>query len=158
ERRRDLTGPTRIAADSAMAPRVGGSAAFRRFIRTELMPAIDALYPTTGETGIIGEALAGLFIVETCLLEPDLVDTCVAFDPSLWWNDGRLLTGARESLRSGEYAGRTLYLASSGEEELAELADRLASLLEAGSPDGLTWRHRAMPEETHATIYHPAAL
>ena len=32
ERRRDLTGPTRIHSDSAVAPHVGGSAAFRRFI------------------------------------------------------------------------------------------------------------------------------
>src|SRR5437868_9376185 len=32
ERRRDLTGPTSVKSDSAIAPRVGGSAAFRRFI------------------------------------------------------------------------------------------------------------------------------
>src|SRR5438309_479825 len=31
ERRRDLTGPTRIHSDSAIAPHVGGSAAFRKF-------------------------------------------------------------------------------------------------------------------------------
>src|SRR5689334_2391250 len=29
ERRRDLTGPTKVHSDSAIAPRVGGSAAFR---------------------------------------------------------------------------------------------------------------------------------
>src|SRR5690349_22703058 len=46
ERRRDLTGPTRVAKDSTIAPRVGGSAAFRRFIRTELMPAVRARYET----------------------------------------------------------------------------------------------------------------
>ncbi len=32
QRRRDMTGPPRFAADSAFAPRVGGSAAFRAFI------------------------------------------------------------------------------------------------------------------------------
>jgi len=37
ERRRDLTGPTTVAKDSAIAPRVGGSAAFRSFIRDELI-------------------------------------------------------------------------------------------------------------------------
>ena len=36
QRRRDLTGPTRVAADSAIAPRVGGSAAFRSFLDSEL--------------------------------------------------------------------------------------------------------------------------
>ena len=39
-RRRDLTGPTTNPDDRKIAPRVGGSAAFRQFIRTELVPGI----------------------------------------------------------------------------------------------------------------------
>src|SRR5690606_15019238 len=72
ERRRDLTGPTENEEDRQIAPRVGGSAAFRAFLRDELRPAIEAAYRTTGETALIGESLAGLFVVETLLLEPDL--------------------------------------------------------------------------------------
>lgn len=158
ERRRDLTGPTRIASDSAIAPRVGGSAAFRRFIRTELMPVIDHRYRTTGETAIIGESLAGLFITETFVLEPDLFDTYIAFDPSLWWNDSSLLGEAAGRLRTGDYAGTAIYLASSAEESIAPLVRQLAALLEATSPDGPAWQYHAMPEETHGTVYHPAAL
>src|SRR3954462_4466740 len=55
ERRRDLTGPTRVATDSAIAKNIGGSAAFRRFWRDELIPAIDAHYRTAPERGLIGE-------------------------------------------------------------------------------------------------------
>ena len=54
QRRRDLTGPTRVAKDSTIAPRVGGSRAFRRFIRDELIPVIDARYRTTRERSIVG--------------------------------------------------------------------------------------------------------
>ena len=72
ERRRDLTGPTAVASDSAIAPRVGGSAAFRRFIRDELIPAVRSRYRCSDETAIVGESLAGLFVVETLLLEPTL--------------------------------------------------------------------------------------
>src|SRR5437764_8950840 len=64
ERRRDLTGPTDSARDRTIAPRVGGSQAFRDFIRTELLPEVVKRYPTTGETAIVGESLAGLFVVE----------------------------------------------------------------------------------------------
>src|SRR5690606_29202077 len=67
QRRRDLTGPTENEEDRQIAPVVGGSAAFRRFIRDELIPAIDARYATTGERAIVGESLAGLFVVETFL-------------------------------------------------------------------------------------------
>ena len=44
ERRRDMTGPTEIADDKKIAPRVGGSAAFRKFIRDELMPLVKQRY------------------------------------------------------------------------------------------------------------------
>jgi predicted alpha/beta superfamily hydrolase len=158
ERRRDLTGPTRVGRDSSIAPRVGGSAAFRRFIRTELMPAIDARYHTTRESAIIGESLAGLLVVETFLQEPDLFDTYVAVDPSLWWNDAHLLAVAGKQLRRDSYAGKVLHLASSAEQELANLTGRLARLLESAAVRDLTVQHVAMPQESHGTVYHPAAL
>src|SRR5262249_27187064 len=80
DRRRDMTGPTEVASDKKIAPHVGGSAAFRAFLRDELMPQIKARYRTTEETAIVGESLAGLFVVETFFLEPDLFDTYIAFD------------------------------------------------------------------------------
>lgn len=158
QRRRDLSGPTENAEDRKMAPVVGGSAAFRRFIKAELMPVIAERYRTTGETAIMGESLAGLFVVETLFLEPDLFDTYIAFDPSLWWNDNAMVKGAAARLRQGWTRPRRLYLASSGEKQLAPLAKDLADLLAAHAPTSLTWHYELLADETHATIYHPAAL
>ncbi len=158
ERRRDLTGPTRVAKDSTIAPRVGGSAAFRRFLRSELMPVVNARYRTTGEAGIVGESLAGLFVVETFLLERDLFDHYVAFDPSLWWNDRHLLGVAAEGRGAGGGGAKTLYLASSSEPELAEVTGLLADAVRQWAEPAVTLHHHPMPAETHATIYHPAAL
>jgi len=158
QRRRDMTGPTRNDDDRKIAPQVGGSAAFRAFIRSELMPAVTSRYRTTAETAIMGESLAGLFVVETLFLEPDLFDTYIAFDPSLWWNDGDLVTTAARRLPDLGKRPKTLYLASSGEEELVRLTKQLAKQLKKGAPSSLTWHYEAMPAETHGTIYHPAAL
>jgi predicted alpha/beta superfamily hydrolase len=157
ERRRDLTGPTTTPADREIAPRVGGSAAYRAFLRDELMPAVKAAYRTTGETAIVGESLAGLFVVETLLLEPQLFDTHIAIDPSLWWDGGRLVDTAVSLLAAQPVLGRTLFLASSSEAELAQGTARLAALLREGAP-GLALTYVPMPGETHQTIYHPAAL
>ena len=156
ERRRDMTGPTENEEDKKIAPRVGGSEAFRKFIRTELMPSVESRYRTTGETAIVGESLAGLFVVETLLLEPDLFDTYIAFDPSLWWNHETLLRSAGERLRARPASKATLYFASSG--EMGDLAARLAAVLKEGAFPGLVWHHEPMPDEQHSTIYHPAAL
>lgn len=155
-RRRDLTGPTSDPEDLKVAPAAGGSAAFRRFIRSELMPVIDARHATTGETAIVGESLAGLFIIETLFREPDLFDTYIAFDPSLWWNDAELLAAAAK--HADVLAGRALYLANSSQPEIAALTQRLAAVLDMHAPADARWHHQPMPEETHATIYHPAAL
>jgi predicted alpha/beta superfamily hydrolase len=158
ERRRDLTGPTEIERDKKIAPRVGGSEAFRKFLRSELMPAVRQRYRTTDETAIVGESLAGLFVVETLLREPDLFDTYIALDPSLWWNERFLVVHAAELMRAHPGLTKTLFMASSDEKEIREDAASLAKILQASAPAGLHWSYTPMPEETHQTIYHPAAL
>jgi hypothetical protein len=158
ERRRDMTGPTESEEDKKIAPRVGGSGAFRRFIRDELMPQVKARYRTTDETAIVGESLAGLFVMETFLLEPDLFDTYIAFDPSLWWNGQKLAKEAGERLQARPKLKKTLYFATSGDSGLADTAQRLAEVLGKHAPSGVSWHYERMPEEKHSTIYHPAAL
>jgi predicted alpha/beta superfamily hydrolase len=157
ERRRDMTGPTEIESDKKIAPRVGGSAAFRKFIREELMPQVKKRYRTTGETAIVGESLAGLFVVETFLLEPDLFDTYIAFDPSLWWNNHKMSDGAAERLRANPKLNKTLYLASSSD-DTAEIIQKFADILGKNAASGIKWHYEKMPDEKHSTIYHPAAL
>lgn len=157
KRRRDLTGPTNNAEDRKIAPQVGGSAAFRRFIRDELMPAVKSRYRTTAETAIIGESLAGLFIVETLFLEPDLFDTYIAFDPSVWWNDSELVKSAAAKSRNIGDRTHTLYLASSSDDR-AGIVRQMAESIQKSGPRTLTTIFQPMPGESHATIYHPAAL
>jgi predicted alpha/beta superfamily hydrolase len=158
QRRRDLTGPTDNANDKKIAPRVGGSKAFRAFLRQELMPQVKARFRTSKESAIVGESLAGLFVMETFLLEPDLFDTYLAFDPSLWWNDQRLVKDAAGRLRDWPKLDRTLWFASSDEKELAEITQRLATILAREAPASVRWHYEKMPEEKHSTIFHPAAL
>jgi predicted alpha/beta superfamily hydrolase len=156
ERRRDMTGPTENAEDKKIAPRVGGSEAFRNFVRTELMPEVKKRYRTTDETAVVGESLAGLWVVETLLLEPDLFDSYLAFDPSLWWNKEHLLKVGPEQLGKAPESEKRLYFATSS--DAAQLGQRFSEILTKSAPPPIRWHYEPMPEETHATIYHPAAL
>ncbi|HUP89107.1 MAG TPA: alpha/beta hydrolase-fold protein [Longimicrobiales bacterium] len=151
QRRRDMTGPTQSAEDKKIAPVVGGSAAFRAFIRDELIPYIDAHYRTTRERAIMGESLAGLFVVETFFKEPQLFDSYIAFDPSVWWNDHEWAKHGASRLNDVARK-KTLYLANSS--DASELGDLARSLTAAG----FRVNYQPMPEEKHSTIYHPAAL
>jgi predicted alpha/beta superfamily hydrolase len=127
-------------------------------MRDELMPQVKTRYRTTNETAIVGESLAGLFVVETFFLEPDLFDTYIAFDPSLWWNNQKLVVDTGEQLRARPELNKALYLACSAEERIPGLTQRFVDALEKNSPKGVQWHYAQMPEEKHATIYHPAAL
>jgi predicted alpha/beta superfamily hydrolase len=157
ERRRDVTGPTEVEEDRKIAPRVGGSAAFRAFIRGELMPEVRRRYRVTDETAIIGESLAGLFIVETFFLEPEMFDTYIALSPSLWWNQEELVRKAAERLKTQKELHKTLYLSSADEENIVAPTAHLAELLRAGAPAGLRWEYKPRPDLTHGTIYRGVA-
>ena len=157
-RRRDLTGPTNNAEDKKMAPVVGGSANFRQFLRHELLPLIEQRYRLDGERAIIGESLAGLFVLETLTLEPDLFASYLAIDPSLWWNDAKLLPQLADTLAKLPRLDKKLYFASSSAKGMAVDTQKLADLLKKAAKPGLHWQYMPLPEESHASIFHPAAL
>lgn len=162
DRRRELTGPTQDAALLKEFPTAGGSAAFRAFIRDEVMPMVLQTYRTSGQTGVIGESLAGLFIVETFLTEPDLFDHYAAISPSLWWDDERLSKSAVALLKTPMQKPHRLYLTIANEgREMQTGVDRLVSALNANPREGRAWCYAPHPDLTHATIYHtvsPEAL
>jgi predicted alpha/beta superfamily hydrolase len=157
ERRRDMTGPTEVDSDRRIAPRVGGSAAFRRFIADELVPEIGRRYRVTDESAIIGESLAGLFIVETFFVQPELFDTYVALSPSLWWNADAVVRAAPERLASRPDAPAMLYLSSADEDDIAPQTLRLAEILRDTPRPGVRWQYRPRPDLTHGTIYRAEA-
>lgn len=157
ERRRDLTGPTTVAKDSSIAPHVGGSADFRRFIREELMPEVRRRYRCTSESATVGESLAGLFVMETFLLEPDLFDRYIAVSPSLWWNDDGLIKVATDSLRERGDRATVLYLAAANEPGIEAETAALAALIESHPPAGLRWQYTPMPDLRHDTIFRAVA-
>lgn len=158
QRRRDMTPPTENAEDKKIAPLVGESAAFRRFIREELMPLVKTRYNTTGETALIGESLAGLFVLETFLQAPEMFDTFIAIDPSVWWNNRYILKTAADTLRTRKRLDKTLFIATSGEKGQPELSRQLESALSSVQVEGLHWQMVQMLDESHMTIGHPAAM
>jgi hypothetical protein len=152
ERRRDLTGPTEVEADRKIAPRVGGAAAFRAFLRDELMPEIARRHCVSADAAIIGESLAGLFIVETLLLEPAMFRRYAALSPSLWWNADRLAHEAPARLAQLPAGPRTLFVASAGDDILPGI-ERFAAALEASAAPPLRWSYQPHPELGHGNIY-----
>jgi predicted alpha/beta superfamily hydrolase len=120
---------------------------------------IESRLRTSGETALIGESLAGLFVVETFLKEPQMFDAYVAVSPSLWWDGGELARQAGARLRDQSNDPRTLILTLGDEgPEMQAPMDVLTANLRDHALPGLNWSFTPRPTETHATIYHGAAL
>ncbi|MDI1449491.1 alpha/beta hydrolase-fold protein [Polyangium sp. 6x1] len=158
ERRRDLTGPTESEKDKAIAPRVGGSAAFRAFLKNELVPRIERDYRASGERGLMGESLAGLFVLETFFEDPGSFGTYIAVSPSLWWNEGFVLRQAEPRLKTLPVQGKTLYLTVGGVEDNTKETEQIAGILRQHAPPGLVWHYAPLPAEAHNSVYHVGAV
>lgn len=158
DRKHDLTYPAAFADDRKLLPTSGGSAEFRRFIRDELEPWVKARYGS-GQRVLMGESLAGLFVVETFLKQPDLFDAYVAVSPSVWWDQASLTARSAELLAAQKPAPRSLFLTNGNEGPVEQAAiDALVNAIRSKPPAGLELNYQPMPQETHGTIFHPAAL
>ena len=153
QRRKDLSPPTENEEDKKIAAVVGGSAEFRKFINDELFPEVDKRYRTKNEKGIIGESLAGLFIMETFMEQPEMFDFYIAMDPSLWWNNQSLVKNAQQDLAKFPSTPKKLWFAGSGASDILQYTNQLKTILNQTNIPNLKWSYSPEAKEDHATIY-----
>lgn len=158
DRRRDLVGPTTVPEEREIAPRAGGADRFRQFLRDELKPEIAKRYRVSPASALVGESFAGLFVLETLLVEPALFDQYIAVDPSVWWNQQALVNSAAARFTAWSAGPKTLYLATADAKEMQDGVAIVLAAFREHAPGGLVLHHAPMPEEQHHTIYPVAAL
>jgi len=135
----------------------GGSHTFRQHLVEEVKPFIEARFDI-GREAVIGESLAGLFIVEMFLEMPDAFDDYISISPSLWWDDRRLSKQAPTLLEQHGESDRRLYLTMADEGGTMRLGlDELLQALENASEAVEVKFVDRENSDTHASIYHHAA-
>ena len=153
-RGRDLTGASNVKKhEKYEIPMDDGAKNFRAFITNELIPEISTRYRVTKKKGIIGESLAGLFVIETFFLTPETFDFYIAMDPSLWWNNNFLVKNADKYLQNLPERQTKLWFASSSAQDISKHSKELATLLGNKNINRLTWKFSDEPEEKHHTIF-----
>lgn len=152
ERRRDLTGPSNIEYDLEFIKNPGGAESFRKFIKNELFPEINKRYRTTNKKAIIGESLAGLFVVETLILEPTMFDFFIAMDPSLWFNEHYLVENYEMLTKENDYQNKKLWYAGSSVADISTFTNKLEKTLKDTKSE-LIWKYEDEPNEKHHTIF-----
>lgn len=153
ERGRDLTGFSEAEYDKQFCPVTDGAKDFRAFISEELVPEINKKYKTTDRKGIIGESLAGLFVMETFFTKPKTFDFYIAMDPSLWWNNHYLAENADSLLSEFPDQNLKLWFAGSNTEDISQFTKSVEKTLKMSAPKKLTWKYSDEPNEKHNTIF-----
>lgn len=118
DRTRDLT-PTHIdaeppyyvsSADTAFYKTSGGGENFIAFIEKELMPHIEAKYKTAPYKMLVGHSYGGLAVMQTFVHHNNLFNTYITIDPSMHWDNQKLMKQAQKVLAEKRFEGKSLYL------------------------------------------------
>ena len=156
DRKRDYTFPTKVAKDKKDYPTTGGSEKFISFVEKELQPYIERTYKAGAYKVLVGQSLGGLLATEILLRKPALFNAYLIVSPSLWWDNGSLLTQAPSLLSSQPDADRHVYIAVGAEgKEMEDDAKKLAEILQAKKNTKVDLV--TLPDENHLTILHNAA-
>ena len=161
DRKRDFTFPTTVTEDKSANPTSGYSNRFISFIENELQPYIQEKYKSSPSKTIIGQSLGGLLATEILFKKPGLFNKYIIISPSLWWDNGSLLSHPIEHLEE-----KDIYIGV-GNEGLAPtkiprvmevdahvLADKIRSLKNRKVNVYFDY----LPQENHATIMHQAVF
>lgn len=160
KRQSELTPPPADPRYRRAFPASGGAGRFRAFLAEEVIPFVERTYRTGERRAVMGESLAGLFVVDTLLAQPELFHDYVAISPSLWWDDRRPMREAAARLQARPLpAGRRLYLAIADEGgTMQEGVDLLRAALKRLPADAISLVYSDRSGiASHSTIYHGAA-
>ncbi len=151
---------------------------FLKFIETELIPFIENKYPVTGYRTLIGHSYGGLFTIYTLIHQPELFDNYLAIDPSLDWDDQRLLKEAKETIATRDYENKALFMSLSGQLHMQNsqitidnvmqdttdytLFSRsniaFSNLVKQNAQNGLSFEWKFYPEDIHGTVPFPSIM
>lgn len=176
---RDLT-PSTITTKYGMPfnEKNGEADNFRMFIEKELIPFIESKYPVTNYRTLIGHSYGGLFTIFTLLNQPDLFANYLVIDPSLDWDNQKLLKEAQDVFAKQNYTNKALFMSLSGQLHMQNTQITLdnvmqdtsdftlfarsniafSQLVNKNAKNGLSFDWKFYPRDIHGTITFPSIM
>ena len=176
KRTRDLTtSQIKMRRGSAFDYETGGAETFTKFMEEELIPYIDSKYPTIAYRTLIGHSHAGQFTINMLVNHAHLFQNYIAIDPTLDWDNQKLLKQAKEKFKTEDYHGKSLFVSLAAEmlhmqnesitienvmSDTSEFSLPARSILEfsqlAKSQNQLNFSLKVYHEDLHGTVPLPS--
>lgn len=162
-RNRDLT-PSKVGNIGNS----GGGDNFTLFLKNELIPYIDKNYPTAPYRTITGHSLGGLMVINTLLNHTSLFNNYIAIDPSMSYDNDKLLKQSATILKEKTFKNTSLFLGvantmkpgmdtSAVKNDTTELTNHIRAIFKLsdnlkGIKSKLRWDFKYYPNDNHASI------
>lgn len=151
---------------------------FLNFIEEELIPFVENKYPVTNYRTLIGHSYGGLFTIYTLLNKPGLFANYLAIDPSLDWDNQKLLADGQNKLSGNNYNGKSLFMSLGGQLHMQNSKIMIDNVMQDSSDftlfarsniafsdivvqneqNGLAFYWKFYPNDLHGTIAFPSIM
>ncbi|NKB66772.1 MAG: hypothetical protein GKR89_06915 [Candidatus Latescibacteria bacterium] len=160
---RDLT-PThsQVGADGRDRPAwtdSGGGGTFLQFLGDELLPEIESSYRTLPYRILVGSSIGGLFTLQALLDAPDIFQSHIAIDPSLWWDDQVLVHRAAREFAGAQERRGAVYISLANNQQqvfgpvMMQAGLAFAQSLAAANSGRFRSRHEYFEKEDHGSVF-----
>jgi predicted alpha/beta superfamily hydrolase len=177
-RDRDYT-PTKIQSspfvDSVAAKISGGGENFIAHLEKELLPYVNEHYPAGNSRVLIGHSFGGLIAVNILLKHTELFNKYAAIDPSMWWDERKLLSESKELLKKS-FPKVSFFLAIANTHDkkkpdieslkkdttvntaLIRPSTTFLDYLKEANPNNLTYSWKYYKDAEHMTVFETATI
>jgi hypothetical protein len=151
---------------------------FSKFIETELIPFVENKYPVTNFRTLIGHSYGGLFALYSLVHHPELFSNYLVIDPSLDWDNQRLIREAKDKVSSANYKGKSLFMSLAGHVQMQKAGMTLneikkdttdatlfsrsnisfSEVLNQNKQNELAFEWKFYPRDLHGTIPFPSIM
>lgn len=151
---------------------------FSGFLEKELIPFIENKYPVTNFRTLIGHSYGGLFTIYTLINNPQLFSNYLVIDPSLDWDNQRLLKNSKNKLVNKDYNGKALFMSLNGQLDMQNPNITIENVMEdttsftifarsniefsntvkKNKKNGLDFEWKFYPKDIHGTIAFPSIM
>lgn len=156
----------------------GEAANFSKFIETELIPFVENNYPVTNFRTLIGHSYGGLFALYSLVHHPQLFSNYLAIDPSLDWDNQKLLKEAQSILSTSNYNQKSLFMSLGGQLNMQDSSITIdnvmqdtsdftifprsnisfSELVKQNNKNGLDFEWKFYPRDIHGTVPFPSIM
>ena len=177
-RARDLTTSKTIEKPNMPLRENGEASNFMKFIEMELIPYVENKYPVTNFRTLIGHSYGGLFTINALVNHSETFSNYIAIDPSLDWDDQRLLKEAQDKFSTINLSGKSLFMSLSSQlhpqnpnitidNVMQDTSDftlfprsniSFSNLARNNAKNGLAFDWKFYPRDLHGTIPFPSIM